>query len=403
MNTAHLDNIQNVLDSAVSLNKIAGLNLLIYKDDKKIGYWQSGFADVENQKPFNNDTLCRMFSMTKPVTSVASMMLLEEGKIDLHEELWHYLPEFKNLRISTGKGRDSEISKAWRPILIQDLLNMTSGYTYGAWGADCPAGEHLTSDLINDLNKDITGENKITTQEFARRLSEIPVSFEPGTNYAYGLSADIMGAVIEKVSGMKFSEFLKKRIFEPLEMNDTAFYVPEEKQKRLAKAYSSVEKDGKLQLEVFSSPNLGISNDMKTPPSFESGGAGLCSTVKDYMKFARMLTNYGQLNGRRLLQKKTVEYLSSARLRDNLQECFNRNMEHFAGYTYCNFMRVAMEPGMCKAITEKGEMGWDGWLGPYLSVDLTNQLAIVMTMQMTNAGTTDTTRKVKNIIYTSLT
>ncbi len=403
MDTLHLDNIQNVLDSAVSLNKIAGLNLLVYKDDKKVGYWQSGFADIEAKKPFNNDTICRMFSMTKTVTSVASMMLLEEGKIDLHEELWRYLPEFKNLKISTGKGRDSEIRNAWRPILIQDLLNMTSGYTYGAWGPDCPAGEHLTSDLINELNKDITGDNKITTQEFARRLAEVPVSFEPGTNYAYGLSADIMGAVIEKVTGYKYSEFLKKRIFDPLEMNDTAFYVPEEKQKRLAKAYSSIEKDGKNQLELFTSPNLGISNDMKNPPAFESGGAGLCSTVRDYMKFARMLTNYGQLNGKRLLQKKTVEYMTSARLRDNLQECFNRNMEHFAGYTYCNFMRIAMEPGKCKAITEKGEMGWDGWLGPYLSVDTANQLAFVMTMQMTNAGTTDTTRKVKNIIYTSLT
>ena len=403
MDTLHLENIQAAMDNAVENNKIAGLNLLVYKDDKKVGYWQSGFADIEAKKPFNDDTICRMFSMTKPVTSVASMMLLEEGKIDLHEELWRYLPEYKNLKISTGKGRDSEIRNAWRPILIQDLLNMTSGYTYGAWGPDCPAGEHFTSDLINELNKDITGDNKITTQEFARRLAEVPVSFEPGTNYAYGLSADIMGAVIEKVTGCKYSEFLKKRIFDPLEMNDTAFYVPEEKQKRLAKAYSSIEKDGKNQLELFASPNLGISNDMKNPPAFESGGAGLCSTVRDYMKFARMLTNYGQLNGKRLLQKKTVEYMASARLRDNLQECFNRNMEHFAGYTYCNFMRIAMEPGKCKAITEKGEMGWDGWLGPYLSVDTANQLAIVMTMQMTNAGTTDTTRKVKNIIYTSLT
>ena len=403
MDTLHLENIQAAMDNAVENNKIAGLNLLVYKDDKKVGYWQSGFADIEAKKPFNDDTICRMFSMTKPVTSVASMMLLEEGKIDLHEELWRYLPEYKNLKISTGKGRDSEITNAWRPILIQDLLNMTSGYTYGAWGPDCPAGEHLTSDLINELNKDITGDNKITTQEFARRLAEVPVSFEPGTNYAYGLSADIMGAVIEKVTGCKYSEFLKKRIFDPLEMNDTAFYVPEEKQKKLAKAYSCIEKDGKNQLELFASPNLGISNDMKNPPAFESGGAGLCSTVRDYMKFARMLTNYGQLNGKRLLQKKTVEYMASARLRDNLQECFNRNMEHFAGYTYCNFMRIAMEPGKCKAITEKGEMGWDGWLGPYLSVDTANQLAFVMTMQMTNAGTTDTTRKVKNIIYTSLT
>ncbi len=405
MDITHLNNIQNVLDNAVEANKIAGVNLLVYKDDKKVGYWQAGYADVEAKKPFNNDTICRMFSMTKTVTSVASMMLLEEGKIDLNEELWRYLPEFKNLKISTGKGRNSEIRAASRPILIQDLLNMTSGYTYGAWWEDAPAGEHLTSDLINKLNQDITGENKISTREFAKLIAQVPVSFEPGTAYAYGLSADIMGAVIETVTGTKYSEFLKKRIFDPLEMTDTAFYVPAEKQNRLSKVYATIEPeaaDGKRRLEAFTSPNLGISYDMKNPPAFESGGAGLCSTVRDYMKFTRMLTNCGELKGQRLLNKKTVEYLSSARLRDNLQESFDRNMEHFAGYTYCNLMRVAVEPGKCKALTEKGEMGWDGWLGPYLSVDIKNHLAIVMTMQMTNAGTTDTTRRVKNIIYSAL-
>ena len=407
MDTARLQLIQSVIDSAVAENKIAGLNVMVMKDASLAGYWQSGYADVEKKQAFTKDTICRMFSMTKPVTSVAAMLLLEEGKLDLNEELWHFIPAFKDLKISYGEGRTSPVQKANRPILIQDLLNMTSGYTYGAWWDGAPAGEHLTSDFINELNKDICGPNKITTRQVAERLAEIPVSFEPGTGYAYGLSADILGAVIEVISGCKFSEFLSKRIFEPLGMKDTAFYVCEEKQNRLAKAYSSVEDFSKEEglkhhLELFTGPNLGISNDMKRAPAFESGGAGLCSTVEDYMKFASMLTNGGEYNGKRILQKKTVEYLSKARLRGNLQECFNRNMEHFAGYTYCNLMRVAFEPGRCKAVTEEGEFGWDGWLGPYLSVDLKNKLAIVLTMQMTNAGTTDTTRKIKNIIYTSL-
>ncbi|MCR4579376.1 MAG: beta-lactamase family protein [Treponema sp.] len=403
MDIAHLQLVQNAMDSAVKANKIAGLNLMVFKDDCQLGYWQSGFADVEAKRPFTKDTICRMFSMTKTITSVASMILLEEGKIDLHEEVYRYIPAFKNLKISTGKGRDSEIRNASRPLLIQDLLNMTSGYTYGAWWDGAPAGEHLTSDLINELNKDITGANRITTREVADRLAEIPVSFEPGTAYAYGLSADIMGALIEVVTGMKYSDFLKKRILNPLGMTDTDFYVPAEKQARLAKAYSSVEDENGRHLELFTGPNLGISNDMSRAPAFESGGAGLCSTVEDYMKFTSMLTNGGQLNGKRILHKKTLDFLANSRLRADLQESFNRNMEHLSGYTYCNFMRVAFEPGHCKAMTELGEMGWDGWLGPYLSVDMKNGLSIVMTMQMTNAGTTDTTRKIKNIIYSSLT
>lgn len=402
MNISHLNLIQDVLDRAVQAKKIAGVNLLVCKDDSEAGYWQSGFANVESGRAFSRDTICRMYSMTKLVTSVAAMILLEEGRIDLSEELWRYLPEFKNLMISDGEGRKSAARPASRPILIQDLLNMTSGYTYGAWGERCPSGEHLTSDLINRLNEDVSGANRITTREFARMISQIPVSFEPGTSYSYGLSADILGAVIETVSGMKFSDFLKKRIFNPLGMDDTGFYVPAEKQCRLAKTYTCVEDDSARHLEVFASPHLGISGEMRNPPAFESGGAGLCSTVSDYMKFARMLTNGGESDGKRILHKKTVDFLATARLRPPLQEAFDRNMEHLSGYTYCNLMRVAVESGRCKAITENGEMGWDGWLGPYLSVDRRNALAIVMTMQMTGAGTTDTMRKVKNIIYSAL-
>ena len=368
MNLEHLNNIQSVMDSAVENKKIAGLNLMIYKDDKKIGYWQSGYSDVENKKPFARDTICRMYSMTKTVTAAAALSLIEKGKIDIGEEVWRYLPFFKNLTVcdESGKGRNGKARPASRPILVQDLLNMTSGYTYGAWWDGAPLGEHLTSDLVAELNHDADGIFSISTMDVAERLSKIPVSFEPGRGYCYGFSADILGALIQTVSGMKYSEFLKKTIFEPLGMKDTAFYVPQEKQSRLSKVYSSVEKDdfGKRELLPFESPNLGIQHKMNHEPSFESGGAGLCSTVDDYMRFVRMLTNGGELEGHRILQKKTVEFIARARLRSDLQEAFDRGMEHLSGYTYCNLMRVAVEPGKCKALTEEGEFGWDGWLGP---------------------------------------
>ena len=396
MDSTILKNIQPAMDRFISEKNAAGVNLLVYKDGRELGYWQSGYADCETGREYDRDTIVRLYSMTKPVTAVAAMILIEEGKLDFADELFRYLPEFASVKVSCEKGKEGRPVKANRPILIQDLLNMTSGYTYGAWSEDSPLGEHLTSDLIAELNNDEaeSGPNKITTKEVARRLADIPVSFEPGTDYNYGLSADILGAVIEEVAGTKLSHFMKERIFKPLGMNDTDFYVPEDKQSRLAKVYHA---GGQL----FTSCNLGIQDKMNHQPPFESGGAGLCSTVDDYMKFALMLTNGGQLEGHRILSENTVRYLSNARLMPALQQRFDMKMPHLAGYTYCNLLRVAANPGSCNVITNKGEFGWDGWLGPYVSVDLESKITIVMTMQRCDSGTTGAARKARNIIYTS--
>lgn len=402
MDITQLNKIQSVLEEYVKNNKVAGANVLICKDNKEIGYWQYGKADIENNKTYSRDTICRMYSMSKTITSAAAMKLIQDGKLDLQQNIADYIPEFNNLQVCSEQGKNGKPYKANRQIIVQDLLNMTSGYTYGAYWEGSTVGEHLTSDLINQLDKDVIGENKITTQEVAKRLAQIPVSFEPGTDYQYGLSADILGAVIEKASGMKFSEYLKNELFAPLGMKDTGFYVPQEKQTRLSKVYKTVENNGKSELELFTDCRLGIQDKMDHAPAFESGGAGLCSTIDDYMKFGLMLMNKGVADSKRILQAKTVEFMSTAKLRDNLQEKFNQKMEHLAGYTYCNLLRIASEPEKCKMITSKGEFGWDGWLGPYLSVDIENRLVIVMTMQKTDAGTWDLTRRIKNIIYSSL-
>lgn len=407
MNYTQLSKIQSVINSAISENELAGMNVLIHKDGKEIAYFQGGKADIENNLPYSRDTICRMYSMTKTITSVASMILLQEGKIDLADEVSKYLPSFKNLQVCTEKGRNRKPHSATRQLLVQDLLNMTSGYSYGAWSEDAPLGEHLTSDLLNELNADVIGENKITTQDVANRLAQIPVNFEPGTDYNYGLSADIMGALIEKVAECKYSDFLKEKIFAPLGMIDTDFYVPQEKQHRLSKVYKTIEdfdKTGiaKKRLELFTNCNLGIQDKMDRAPSFESGGAGLCSTIDDYMKFANMLVNGGELEGKRILQPKTVDFMTKCHLSEHLQQCFNNKMQHLSGYTYCNFMRIAFEPGRCKYLTEKEEFGWDGWLGPYLSIDRKNNLTFVVTMQRCDSGTISTTRRIKNIIYSAL-
>ena len=395
INTNNLQNIQSTLDFYTQNKYVAGVNVLLYKDNQEIGYWQSGFADIAAQKRYSRDTICRMYSMTKTITAVAAYILIEQGKLDLGQDLAFYLPCFSNLQVCETPGRNGKPRKAFRPILIQDLLNMTSGYTYGAWSEQGTLCEHLTSDLIEKLNRDTAGPNKITTQEFARLISQIPVAFEPGTDYQYGYSADILGAVIEKVAGCSFGDFLRDNIFAPLGMKDTDFYVPAQKQPRLSNVYNAA-------LEPFTSCNLGISHKMDRMPVFQSGGAGLCSTIDDYMRFGLMLVNGGQLDGARILSPQTVHFMSNANLSAPLQQKFDQKMPHLSGYTYCNLLRIAKNPGECKAITTRGEYGWDGWLGPYIGIDPVNNLVLVMTMQKTDAGTWDLTRRVKNIVYSAV-
>ncbi|MBP5602023.1 MAG: beta-lactamase family protein [Treponema sp.] len=409
MNLENLKNIQPLIDEYTSKNYVAGVNVLLFKDNKEVGYWQSGYADLENGKKYQRDTICRMYSMTKTITAVAAYKLIEQGKLDLGQDLAFYLPCFADLQVCETPGRKGTPRKAARPILIQDLLNMTSGYTYGAWSEQGTLCEHLTSDLINELNADAAGPNKITTQEFAQRISKIPVSFEPGTDYQYGYSADILGAVIEKIAGCSFGNFLNNNIFAPLGMKDTDFYVPKEKQPRLSNVYRCImqeteKNDGtpKATLEPFTSCNLGISHKMDRMPAFQSGGAGLCSTIDDYARFGLMLVNGGQLDGQRILNTATVNFMSNAQLSEQLQQKFDQKMPHLSGYTYCNLLRIAKNPGECKSITTKGEYGWDGWLGPYIGIDPANNLVFVMTMQRCDTGTSDLTRCIKNIIYSSL-
>lgn len=392
MNLNHLLNIQNALDYSFSNKDVAGVNCLVLQNGKEIGYWQSGFRDVKKKELYSRDTIVRLYSMSKPVTSVAAFILIERGLLDSTAEVQKYLPEYKDLTVL----KNNKIEKCSRPLLVQDLLNMTSGYTYGGSGT---TGLEKTSEILNALNDDVLNDCKISTREVAKRLASVPLEFEPGTDYQYGLSADILGAVIEVVSGMKFSDFLKKEIFIPLGMNETDFYVQNKNLPRLANVYKC---QSNKDFELFEKPNLGIQPFMNKQPSFESGGAGLCSTIDDYSKFCLMLANKGILNGKRILQEKTVEYFTNAHLRKDLQNCFDIKMPHLCGYTYTNLFRVAIDKGTCNVITENKEFGWDGWLGPYMSVDLKNNLVIVMTMQRTDSGTWELTRKVKNIIYSSL-
>ena len=393
MDTAQLSHIQEVLDGAVASEYLAGASCLVFQGGKEQGYWQAGFADKENKSPFTRSTICRMYSMTKPITSVAAMILLQEGRIDLMEELACYIPEFSNVNYCDNRGF---LKESPRQITLKDLMNMTSGLSYGGDGNE---NRIRTSEPLEELQEKAGEDDCMDTTEFAALLGFVPLEFVPGSSWEYGLSADIMGAVIEKASGMKFSDFLRERIFAPLGMDDTAFYVPAEKQERLAKVYDG---SGKSGLRLFTENRLGISNSMTRPPKFESGGAGLASTIDDYMKFCLMLLGKGSYNGAQILRERTASFIGSGALSRRQQKAFDRTQPQLPGYSYANFMRVMKEPGRSLTVSTKGEFGWDGWLGTFMLVDPANDLTAVLLMQRVDTGMSPVARKIKNIIYTAL-
>ncbi len=382
--------LKGLLERAVCNNEIAGANLLILKDGKELVYTEAGYANIEEKRPFERNTISRIYSMTKPITSTAAMILMERGLLELGQPVSDIIEEFKNPMVWES-GRLVPANK-W--ILVKDLLNMTSGLSYGS---DDAAG-HQVWRILEDVDARLYGDNPASTMEIVKRLGKNGLSFHPGDKWLYGMSADVLGAVIEKVSGMQYGEFLKKEIFEPLGMEDTAFYVPKEKQKRLADVYERTA-DG---LKLIKTNHLGIKYTMDIPPAFESGGAGLASTIDDYSKFATMLMQKGSYNGRQILSPRTVEYMTNGMLTPWQQETVWRSWDGMYGYGYGNLMRVMREPSMAQFMTWKDEYGWDGWLGTYFCNSPSNKVTILLTCQRKDAGTMDVTKRIRNVLAANI-
>lgn len=399
MNEKHLQYIQNVLDEAVSTNKFAGNSCLVYQGGVIRGFWTSGYADIEAKKPFSRDTICRIFSMTKVVTSIAAWILIERGKIDIASPVSDYLEEFSSLNVCTPEGK---IVPAKNALLVRDLLNMTSGYSYGGLQDE---SHRQIAVLISKIDSALKNGAEMSGEEIAKQAAKIPLSFEPGESFEYGISADILGVLIERVSKMSLSDFFKKEIFEPLGMKDTAFFVSAEKKARVASVYEQYkDEDGKRALRKTTEPILGIANAPEKLPAFQSGGAGLLSTVDDYMKLCRMFAEDGALESHRVLQAGTVRAMHTLHIAPKLQKVFEEKHPSLSGYTYGNLMRQLLDAGQSTTANRgNSEFGWDGALGTYMAVDSGNDLAIVFFTQCKNdGGYTSVARKIKNIVYASL-
>ncbi len=381
--------LQSLLDEAVEKGEIPGGVFLETREGREECCLTSGYSDLEQGKPMERDCIFRLYSMTKPVTAAAAMALMEQGKLDLAEPVSSFFPSYWGQMVE--EDRHGRVS-AQREVLVKDLLNMTSGLLYPGYGK--PAGIEADRVFV-ELDERLFTDDPMSTSEFADRMGHSTLAFHPGRSWQYGSGADVLGAVIEKASGMRFSEFLDRYFLEPLEMADTGFAVPPEKRERLAKVYER-DQDG---WKPYLGNHLGIINAMDREPAFESGGAGLSSTAADFTKFARMLLDGGVWDGRRILQERTVRYLTGGRLLPCQQQVYEQCFCTLAGFTYGNLMRVAFQEGGFYQLGNVGEYGWDGWLGCYFANDPVEKRSFVFMTQCRDGGILPVVRKMKNVIY----
>lgn len=385
-----LPRLGELLDESVQTGQIAGGNLCVLHKGEELYYAEAGYADIANQKKIARDSIFRLYSMTKPVTSAAVMLLTERGIIDLLDPVSKYIPTFADMKVATPEGD----VPANRQVTIKDCLSMTSGLAYNC---DPDPASRDTAIVYDELDKRLYTDNPMTTMEAALRLGQGRLAFQPGAAWRYGTSADILGAVVEAASGVRFGEFLKRELFEPLNMKDTGFRLDVSKRDRLTKVYEAAA-DGLIE---YHGNHLGICNHMDADIRFESGGAGLISTIADYKHFAQMLMNKGTYQGRTYLSPSTVEYMTGCRLYPH-QQTMMLGWESLAGYNYSNLMRVLTEPSLAVINGSQGEYGWDGWLGPYFTNMPNDDTTFLMMIQLKDSGTFTLTRKLRNVLAAAI-
>jgi CubicO group peptidase (beta-lactamase class C family) len=364
-----LERAPDVLQAAIDSGDLAGGLTLIWRKGEIVQLAMRGKRDLARDLPMERDTLFRIASMTKPVTTVAALMLMEEGKLSLDDPITKWAPEFANRRVLVDpEGPIDNTVPAARDITIEDLMTHRSGLAYGfsSVGPIAHAYEAALGDILNGA---------MGADAWMAALATLPLTYQPGERFHYSVSTDVLGFIVGRVAGTSFREFLIERIFHPLGMVDTDFYIPPEKRDRAAVVYRMVEATGALEPVNFNRPN--------TPPDFCGGGGGLVSTADDYLKFARMLLGNGEIDGVRLLKAETVASMRTNRLTDEQRAVLFMGMPFWIGQGFGLGLSVILdaEKQAWMGASSDGSFGWPGAFGTWWQADPVLDMILIYMVQ----------------------
>jgi CubicO group peptidase (beta-lactamase class C family) len=358
LSTAGLARLGSVMRGEIERGRVPGAVALVARRGR-LAYFESyGRRDPRSPDPMARDSIFRIYSMTKPIVSVAAMMLWEEGRFLLSDPIEKYLPELGRRQVAVVRGAEIELVDAERPITIQDLLRHTSGLTYEFRGSG-PVHKMYTAERIYSRNQ--SNADQVTA------LAKLPLLHQPGTKWEYSRSTDVLGRLIEVLSGLTLGEYLQRHIFAPLGMVDTAFYVPAPGHGRLAEAFAK-DPDTGAGVQLI---------NVHDAPKFESGGGGLVSTAGDYARFLQMLLNGGRLDGVRFLSRKTLELMTA----DHLGPITGAPDLLLPGYGFGLGFAVRLQPGIAHVPGSVGQYFWGGLAGTTFWVDPAEALFAIMLIQ----------------------
>jgi CubicO group peptidase (beta-lactamase class C family) len=363
-----LERLHALMQEVVDAKQLPGAVTLLARHGKVVDYRTYGMRDAASGAAMTRDTIFRAFSMTKPVTGVAMMLLYEQGKWLPSDPIAKYIPEFAHLKVCKGvDGAGNMILEdPIHPPTMKELMTHTAGFVYGFFGNTPVDKEYQKTGVMQSKS----------LQEFIGKLAKIPLAYQPGTKWVYSASMDIQGYIIEKLSGQMLPDFMREHIFKPLGMKDSGFFVPADKRGRFVTIYRSNEKG-----EVVPAPGFG--GDYAEQPTMASGGGGMVTTAEDYFRFAEMLANGGELNGVRILSMASVQLMSTNHLAANLLtgefSIGAQVMRPGLGYGYdC---AVEYDPGEANLPDGRGTFFWDGAAGTWFWIDPTNDIVFIGMVQ----------------------
>ena len=379
-----LARINVVMQRYVDEQKLAGMVTLVARRGQVVHFEKFGMADREAGTPMTLDTIFRIYSMTKPITSTAILMLFEEGLLRLTDPISRYIPAFGQVKVLDNTvGSGVRLVDLARPITVRDLLTHTAGLSYGF-----DEGVYIDDLYRQHLWGPLEANPDLTPAEIVGAVAKLPLVYQPGTQFRYSFATDVLGYLVQVVAGMPFDQFLQQRIFEPLGMVDTDFWVPSEKVDRFAAVYSQDELGG---LKVLDTPDI---NHYTHPTQCPSGGGGLVSTAGDYLRFAQMLANKGELEDVRLLGRKTVELMMTNHLADGVYES--------PGQGFGLGGSVLLDLGKSQTLGSVGTFGWGGAANTNFWVDPKEEMVGILMVQFMPSDTYPVTPDYRILTYQAL-